>query len=329
MAEVYNVGQYRYTGTESIITKVYGTYPSDEPNDKSGELKILETLVEGFKINEHPVYYRDVVIPLSVDPSTDVKISSKDMYFIKLDVANSNAEQTFYKLKLINSATFQTDGNYETIKQFDMRNDSPALSPVTVVFYCSDNKDPNNTTKFKVAVEGQNDFNADNYIYKNEVTLFPSWILNIDENKKSFYSTGVTTRYDKSIFNALLLETVRNKDDQDILTAIYDNNNEPVKYIMGNWLNVGTSDNPGNHLDVSLYKVNKILPESPKQIIKKIGVWGRPGLKMFINNEEVQIGPSGVFEFDGIDITSFGVFADGVDDKFVVDYQYITVEEGR
>jgi hypothetical protein len=44
---------------------------------------------------------------------------------------------------------------------------------------------------------------------------------------------------------------------------------------------------------------------------------------MSINGEEIQIGASGYYELNDFDVTSFAVVADGPEDKFILDYQYV------
>ena len=345
MAEVYNIGQYRYTGSEEIVKKIYGTYPYLGDDNKSNRLQPIDR-VTGVKIDDYDTYYRDVLISLADADDNSKKLSADEVYFIELDIAGTYVG-TDYVLKLVDSADPLAKTEFETVKKFTVSQTIDGLAPLKLVYYSDpykengdidENYSPDNSYYFKVGAVKQHVNGVDNILWdgyeekypnRNEITLLPSWVMNSRDSRYK-YSTAVVTRYYEPLFDSLLLEIDRNTDDTGIVTELKNKDGSVNKYLLGRWLNVENYDVAElDHLDISLYKIHNLLktssfnPSQQSMIIKKIGVWGRPGLRLFINNEEIQIGPSGVFEFEGIDITSFGVFANGLEDKFVVDYQYV------
>ena len=320
MAEKYYIGQYRYSGTEAInpcIEKIVTTYNNDGLENSSSLLTpVLTPTGEGS-------YFQDILIPLS----PDALIDKNSIFYIKADIARfSNlGESTIYHLKLVpdNPSKFGENyvlddaiTNFETIKTFTIGTGNSALTGINVALYQDSGLKVTIVDGLKVKIEdGKLNIDGKQIESYNEITMMPVWYTDISDGSKSYFEAIVSTNYYEPFFHNLLLEIERTGIDGKIL------NTKGDYKIAGRLLN---ADGASDQLDLRIYKVNKILPAAGQRI-KKIGVQGRPGLTMAINGQEVKIGPSGIFEFDGIDITSFGVFAEGPEDKFVVDYQYITV----
>lgn len=356
MAETYHVGQYRYIGDidgKNPCTQLLNTYPtnSSENNGDTNNSNWLEPVYTdaNYAIGEGTVSnccYQDVLIRLS--EKEDFILSKEDVFCIELSIARMNVPIN-YTLKLVSSKEKDSGfKHFEVLKKFKVSNyTSSELKPVKVALYCSTNKrqDYAVRNKFKIALvdEPNNGVLGAGYMtleqlnntfnYKNIVEILPSWIAEVKLDAKESYSSFVSSNYHEAIFDSLLLEIDRTESEKTIVTSTKEELGVPSKYtyILGHRLNV--KENPEedldetepDQLDLKLYQIHKILPEQ-NQVIKKIGVWGRPGLAMAINGQKIEIGPSGVFEFEGLDITSFGVFAEGIEDKFVVDYQYITTQ---
>lgn len=347
MAQTYKVGQYRYTGDASVsdepCVQLLNTYPENSGEDDSAWLQPIYRDAN-FLIGGKKCCYQDVLIPL-VDSNKETHyLQPGEVCYIELDLAKTSSN-TNYVLKLVKKDQSPNFSDYEVLKRFTTpKCENADLKPVRLVLY-TESGNIKDRTQFSVAVIDETlrggvprleSANVQNLKYKNEVQLIPSWIIDVNEEEKYHYDSFVSTNYYESIFDSLLLEIVRDENDKDLVTTIQedwegvvpDSEGEPTlngyHYILGRWLNVDKPKDETNrldHLDIKLYKINKILP-GQNETIKKIGVWGRPGLVMAINGQRIEIGPSGVFEFEGLDITSFGVFAEGIEDKFVVDYQY-------
>lgn len=349
MAEIYQVDQYRYTGGtggKNPCVEKLNTYPTAD-EDKSKKLEPVYRDAEMKMDDKKTACYQDVLIPLF--PDEGEVLDPKTSYYIDLQIANTGSTDTDYILKLVSSKeSGKNYPNYEVVKRFTVpANGWAENGPVRVVLYSTVeettdgtlNGDPRSTDSFRIAVIDKEDrFNnisipeiteeeLKNKLFYNEVQILPTWIFDVDDNKKYHYSTSISSSYYEKVFDSLLLEIERKEIDKDIVTPV-DKEKIGYDYILGRWLNVSEPEPEiPDHLDVKLYSITNLLEDfKPKRIIKKIGVWGRPGLPLIINGSEIQIGPSGVFEFEGIDITSFGVFANGPEDKFVVDYQYVVTE---
>lgn len=81
---------------------------------------------------------------------------------------------------------------------------------------------------------------------------------------------------------------------------------------------------------MELWKLVDIIPLLDVSYIKKLGVQGPPGLMFAMNGEEIHIGKSGLYEVDGINISTLGFviknrspipYEDGKD-YFIMDYLY-------
>lgn len=347
MAEIYQVDQYRYTGgtgKKNPCVELLNTYPNFEnpEEDDSGSLKPIYRNANFIIGKNQHTCYQDVLIPFS-----DENIEPGKSYYIDFHIVESGTTDTNYVLKLVNSKDGPDYKNYEVVKRFTVpANTGSSLDPVRIVLYSTvtdpnNQVDINNKDYFAIGVVNETISGANNlsenyteeYLYYNEVQVLPTWIVNIDDGERYHYSTSISSNYYEAIFDALLLEIERIDIDKDIVTPVsppikIENDENEYDFILGRWLNVDKPEpEEPDHLDVRLYSITNLLEDfNPKRIIKKIGVWGRPGLPLIINGSEIQIGPSGVFEFEGIDITSFGVFANGPEDKFVVDYQYVVTE---
>lgn len=82
------------------------------------------------------------------------------------------------------------------------------------------------------------------------------------------------------------------------------------------------------NFEYHLYKlVNLISGIDGATSLDQIGIWGRPGLPMSINGEEIFIPKRGYYELDTLPITSISVVPEGPEDFFTLDYRYTPSEE--
>lgn len=304
--------QYRYTGEEDKeVIELLNTYPA---NDGDSNSEAFKPVFISSGVNDY--YYQDVLIPLKN------KVIETDVFCIEMDVARFS-ESTIYNLKLVKQEEETLDipfTNYELVSTFKVVSSIESdLTPVGVSLY---SKDGNDSYVGRIGEDGlsySDGILSDKGVqinYHNTIFLLPTWKIDIEDNEASKQSVKIifSTNYKSNEFDALLLEIQRTSDDKSIITSVNDKN------VLGRFLNV--SNDNADHLDTKIYRVNNILPKQNTQTIKQIGVWGRSGLPMAINGEEIKIGPSGYFELKNYDITSFGVFALGPEDKFTVDYLY-------
>lgn len=312
----YIMGQYRYTGTEEV-TSLLNTYPEDNTTDNSKAFKPVYT---PSGIGNY--YYQDVLIPFKSVLDTDV-------FYIDMNIARFSSD-TVYNLKMVKSAEEEINfPNYETVATITVpKNTSSQLTPQGVALYTWDKINTHvgkvggtNSLQYK---DGVLTHDGSKVTYHNVVFLLPTWEIEIKEGQEQKYRTGTmfSTNYLSGQFDCLLLEIQRTPEDKSIVlgkTVTVNNKTETIN-VLGRFLNV--DDDKANHLDVKIHQINELLTNVDIKVVKQLGVWGRPGLPLAINGEEIKIGPSGYFELKNYDITSFGVFATNKQDQFTVDYLY-------
>lgn len=328
MAETYRVGQYRYAGeTDKQCASIFKTYPGEEG---SPVLSLKPVYKETDRmVNGVPTYFQDVL--LEKIKSDDSSILSTDMFFIELSLSPFSVD-TKYTLKLVNHE--KPYGDYEVIERFSIGGaKNSSLESVKIVLYCFNEEESLTEKKnFKIAIveDGeQSDFAApiipvntfNNLKNKNSIDLLPSWNIDIEDSIRQQYVVGFTSHYYRSVFDSILLEMEHDAEDYNIVTEVTDANQE-TRLILGRFLN--TADE-ADHMEVTIYKLEDIVTSDlqDKGIIKKMGIWGRPGLPFMINGEQILIPSSGMIELEGIDITSVGAYAKDNNDRFVIDYQYV------
>lgn len=331
MAETYRVGQYRYAGetnTNKLCASISKTYPGKKGSPTTLSLKPIYKETDRM-VNGVPTYFQDVL--LEKIKSDDSSILSTDMFFIELSLSPFSMN-TKYTLKLVNHE--KPYGDYEVIERFSIDEaKNSSLESVKIVLYCSNDEEfPEEKKNFKIAIvdDGdQKEFAApiisvetfDDLENKNSINLLPSWNVDIEDSIRQQYAIGFASHYYQSVFDSILLEMEHDIEDYDIITEVTDVNQE-TRLVLGRFLN--TADE-ADHMEVAIYKLEDIVASDlqGKGIIKKMGIWGRPGLPFIINGEQILIPSSGMIELEGIDITSVGAYAKDNNDRFVIDYQYV------
>lgn len=269
--------------------------------------------------------YQDVIIPL--EGSFDVPL------YIDFYLKKNKTYPTTYKIKLVHREADYSQDSYEILKTFTVNADEGANTSFETVCLYADPTDPEKVAvaipilikedeKDSLTSDGKlrcvvYDSNKKEYFLGNtKITQYNDTIMPYtweeDDDLEDYYhfSGLVCSRYDNSNFNAIVIETVREQIDSE-LSYVVENN-----VFSGRYIDLAK-------LNFSAKMVNKLIP-GDNEVIKKIGVQGPAGLTMMINGEEIKVGPSGVFELNNFDITSFGVC--GSSEPFIVDYQYVTNE---
>ena len=282
---------------------------------------------------EHPNYkyvgskYQDVLVWFGEENSR-LPIDSNDMLYATLRLSKNLTYDTTYKIKLVKYAevTDSAIDNYdfETIKTITVPKDSTGFGKNTLVLLY---KDPSSgSVKVGLPVEGvpsanagliyivdnitgQEQYYLNNTVLEcNDVRLVHTWETGYTPLSYR-YDFAISSHYGKSVFDAILIEMERNHDDDEIMYSI-----ENGEYRYGRKLIIP------DDVEMTLNKITPIFSSKDK-VITKIGVQGPQNLSLIINGEEIKIGPSGVFELNDFEITSFGV-APVNEEAFIVDYQY-------
>lgn len=328
------MGQYRYSGSQKedgsseCCKVIYNTYPNNGEDDNSTPLIPFYYETEA----ESGMWYQDVIIPFT---SSAVKID--DLFYVDMSIAPDGIGDTVYSLKLINKDEWGVEQtkegkeelNFETIASFTVPKTSMSgAEAVGVSLYVPAGEDKTyspvvgriksdpDDTKGTLSLENGvlKDASGQIISYHNDIYLLPTWQTEIPEGIRYEYSSFAGSKYNGGNFDAFLLEIQRGEVDKTVATEANG------RRVMGRFLNV--SDSEANLLDVKVSQITKILPSVKNTTIKQIGVWGRSGLPLILNGEEVKIGPSGYFELKNFDLVSIGVLANGSEDKFTIDYLY-------
>lgn len=331
MATNYIMNQYRYSGSRKedgnseCCSIIYNTYPNEETSTSA--------LKPFYRKLDSGMYYQDVIIPFSTGVKTD------DLFYVNMSIAPDGIDDTVYSLKLINKKEWDVNEiteekakelNYETVATFTVpktsvlnaeavgvslyipfngtRDDNPVVGRIK-----SNENDSAGTLTLNNGV--LKDEEGHTILWHNDIYLLPTWRTEVPEGIRYEYSSFFGSKYTDGNFDSLLLEIQRSEVDKSIATVIDDK-----RTVVGRFLDVSSID--ANVLDVKVSKIEKILPSIKNTTIKQIGVWGRSGLPLILNGEEVRIGPSGYFELKNFDLTSIGVLANGQEDKFTIDYLY-------
>ena len=318
-------------------------YSGNKLNDLMDELVINRDLEEN-KIRHTDADingYKDVIIPLGAS------LSANALLYVEFDLKIDRVDSTTYKLKLVNQNNYN---NYEIVKIFTVAEESDddmdaslvclyevpgqhgtnAAIPVLINDYSTQPANPETYFTNEMGYDAGTlwyyyDNKGEEVYYHyfgngkselvedyNDMIIRHSWI---DPSEDSIYhfSGLISSRYSESSFDALMIEIEREHVDEEIIHAT----DADTKHFYGRLIDIDV-------LDFKAKIVNKLLP-ADNEIIKKIGVQGHPGLTMVINGEEIKMGPSGLFELNDFDITSFGVCGDAK--RFIVDYQYVTIND--
>lgn len=315
------IGQYRFQGKSNECAT-----PVDS------QLKYCNGFREKVYEEDDVSSFQDVLI---VPQLSEGFLANKGDYYVKVKVPQDMNYDMSFNIKLV-----QTDGSslkdgYQFLKYFHLPKAMSGRNVYMVVLYEDlDGKvqvaipadyDPSLSSSF-----GQIYYDVDNEQYFlgiedgaykptyniNDLYVAASW----KEETGDFFGVFEIIFRPLENFDAILLEMVRSAEDYNIFRTSAD----------------GVSSEFGRKIDISqteveMYELTNLAMEMYPEIsivnkksLKKIGVWGHPGLAMAVNGEEIRIGQSGYYELDAIPIYSLGVVAIGNDfsQNFTIDYSY-------
>lgn len=304
----YQMGQLRYSGSETTENSVsLGYYTAST----------TESGITGFK---------DVFITVDL-----VKGNS---YFLSIPIPQDlNYDMTF-AVKLFNTDT----KSYQYLKSFTVNSGSTISNAKFVVLYedlAGETKvafptdyhstDAGDMSKIYVDKTGATNkyylYNGSSYEATdrvNGVNLNKSWL---ESSSTSFVTLeALFTPVDDS-FSGILLEMSRIPEDYSIASGTDYGRVVDITKIRSK---------------VGVANVNKIVRSVTDLVsartgvssLSRIGVWGRPGLPLSVNGEEIHIGPSGYYEQDVVPVTSFGVVSTSINDNWTMDYMYNVDQNG-
>lgn len=68
--------------------------------------------------------------------------------------------------------------------------------------------------------------------------------------------------------------------------------------------------------------ISDFTPETSKPTLIKLGIQATPGTKVKINNAEIKVGKTGIYELDEIVAITYLAFPEETDDSTIVDFVY-------
>lgn len=315
----HSIGQLQFNGTVSSCCNDLKNSTSVEYKDvKTGDSSL--TAATGFK---------DAAIVL------DGEFVKGNDYYLKVQIPQNFNYDYEFTIKLM-----KENGDYQFLKKVSVP--KPALSSTDTsmvyeaVLYETNEKEVTVTLQEKCPTYPQTTYEEDVLYYQaaengnpaayylgqadgtciktnnfNDMSLTASWM---NTSAQTYGTFEMTFSPVEENFTYILLEMTRSAIDYNIqYTEDADGNGIFNDTGYGRKITI-TQD------DYTLYElVNLVTVEKG---FSRIGVWGHPGLMMAINNEEIQIGPSGYYEQDVLTVTSLGIKVEGWQDTWTLDYEY-------
>ena len=339
----YGMGQLRYTSSSPYMT------------DKNFTTKAVKTLVtsssEG-EASENVEYYQDVYLS-----NGDFTFIAGTPYLLHLDIPKDLSYDCIYQIKLITSPTSAIDATnliYQMIKYITVPKAVGVGNTSRIILYPVTNTgapgiNPDGSYDLKIAIAKllsesvvtgdiiYDESTGKYYIYdgsissdntpiigssteilnKNDTIMEHTWsTLDIKTDAVGF-DIIFTPRSNSITYNGILIQMQRSALDYDIYTETVDGG------IFGRKIDINSDSN----WNATVYELTNLVGNDniPTPLIN-IGVYSHPNLLMAINGQEIRVGQSGYYELNDFEITSLGIAANNINDKFTLDYQYKTVD---
>lgn len=339
------IGQYRFKSAQACMSEVNAsditlgyreldaTIGNDSDDAESTKFRDVEiTCKEAFDMTKD--YYMHVKIPASMVYDYDFSIKlvsdsgSKTSYqFLSSEHVNRGSNNDSTKVALYGIPGGMSTGDYDfshetlsacVIPTWPTRQNGETFK-AGVLYY---NESARSYYLPTSAEDGKDASSVDlSSIQTNRaahIELEPSW--RYDTDATMLWDVAIVFRPLASGFNKIVLEMTRQAVDYNIVSI------DAGQVYYGRTV-------PLDDVSVKLWKmkdlVKEILPsgDNAPTSLSRIGVWGRPGLLMAINGEEIMIGRRSYFEYDTVPITSLSIAATGFEDNFTVDWMYENTTE--
>lgn len=311
------IGQYRYKSQTDCMTTIEPSDESSEENDKRGDIVEI-TSRDNSDYTDFGFNYN-----AEFDTSTD--------YYLYLKIPQDINYSCTYTIKLYNS----TNDSFQFIRSIDVEAGGSSDNSYDVALYADSYDDgaikvamPIDTSTVSFYEKGvlyykpsDNDTESDTYYLGNGSSTLPSefYKYNASIMTASWLSEAADTfKYIELVFrpfttgfNQLVVEMTRTQLDS------------AIKRVVNGQMELGRK------VDISKVKcecailTNLITKINGATSLSHIGVWGRSGLLMSVNGEEIHVGASNLYELDDIlDVTSLCVAAKSYEDNFSIDYAF-------
>lgn len=301
----YQMGQLRYSGSETSENGVsLGYYTASTTESETVGFKdvfITTNLIKG------QPYFLSIPIPqdLNYDMTFAVKLfntTSKSYQYLKSFTVNSGAAKTNVKL-----VALYEDLKGETKVDFPLDYNATDAGDISKIYVSKAG------AASKYYLYNGSSYEATDKV--NAVSLNKSWL---ESSSTSFVTLEALFTPVEDNFSGILLEMSRTPEDYTIVSGTDYGRVVDITKIRSK---VGVSE-----VDGIVRSLTDLISDTGTSSLSRIGVWGRPGLPLSVNGEEIHIGPSGYYEQDVVPVTSFGVFSISINDNWTMDYMYNTAE---
>lgn len=310
----FQVGQKRFSGS-GCVTRISPTLSYQEPQTSSSGSNSASSFKDVLitfdaTLSKGKDYYLYIKIPRDMN---------YDMSFnIKLIKNKNNTRQVYQYLKQVSVVRGGTGANAHDVALYENQDGDivagivqpkPSGNGVSGNIYSTQNSDGTYT----YYTYGKNGYVRTSNV--NATQMIESWKT---EQGTTFGTFELVFRPVEDGFTGILVEMVRSAIDYSIQR------------------NSGASIEFGRYVDISktevrMYSITNLVDSiHQKGSLSRVGVWGRPGLIMAINGEEIRVGPSGFYEEDVVPIESIGIVSetnDFANGNWTMDYTYDTEEE--
>lgn len=330
MATSHQIGQYRFrNGCAKDVNHSLTEYKS--------EVDIGED--DGAKMT-----FTDFRIMLT----NNAQFKADTDYYCELNIpVDFNNEYTFtIKLEKGQGQTTGTGSSYQFLRRYTLKRGGDSNNMYGIALYCQNPKETNTSKEIVKSVvldetnkkdnfttaengklywkgEGSNrvfyignsnkQFELTNKVVK--ASMVAAWRSNYDGSKKTKFA--FIFRPIEDGFRQISFQIDRGPEDYGLINSETQNGNTVV-IDYGRKIDI-------TKVDTKLCELTNLINQMKNPVIDRIGVWGHPEQMMAINGEQIQLGPSGYYELQGLEITSLSVMA--IDDdyrnsSFTIDYEY-------
>ena len=311
MSSVYKIGQYRYTGGGclSTVPTTNSYFRTSFSLDGSGESTAFFTDV-GVKFGD------------------ETPLSPNEVYYVHAEIPQDVTYVNDLNVRLQSTSAITTSPRFQQVRAVTVpQGSNNTITPYNVALYGYG--DPENETVAAMIPR----------VYQTGVPTVVNQLY-WDKSSDTYYlgdggSGTVTTRINTTKLspiwrseesdNKYVIDLVFQPVEGDFVDLVFQISRNQEDY------NIRNEDGSfGRKIELSdcVFQVSRVTNLIATNIgseiaLSRVGVWGRPGLMLAVNGEEIKIGRAGFYELNNVlEITSLGVVAKSFEDNFSIDYAY-------
>lgn len=322
----YSIGQYRFRGN-GCVTQIAGTsvaYVKTQNDadavDDTNSATFQDICINTPTLSENTDYYLKLKVPQDLNYAYTFQIR-----LTRQNASTAEEKESYQYLRGMSVAKPSVSGtvqNVYTVALYDTGINGQVAAMIPIDYKPNQGIQTTNGLLYKdksqgvyyLGKGGTSAVQTDKY---NDISMVANWISTPGE----YYGIlEIVFRPVAAGFNQILLYMNRTAEDYNIQRHVDSSDLSKIEY--GRIID----KNRFSYTLCSLTDLVSRLNSAEKPSLARIGVWGRPGLFMAVNGEEIRIGASGFYEMDVLPITSLGIYAPDGDytNNFTIDY---TIED--